>query len=123
METAETDILYTVGGSVGTVVLGLIVYVCKNKLKHSKLKCFSRCCEFSAQEDSFRKETARLEDLNQILKDRIKLLERNAKRKVVREGEGSLTSTLELEPAREGYEEKKSGKTVERGSEVGEQNV
>ena len=92
-EAWETDLLYSVGGSVSTVILGLIVYCVRNKMKHSKVKCMSACCEFTAQEDSIRKETGRLEELVSVLKEKIVYLERNAEQAKTqgRQGEGSLT--------------------------------
>ena len=66
----EANLLTTAGGSIFTVILGLVLYCLKNKLKHSKVKSNCGCCEFSAQEDSIRKETIRLEEIVTVLQKR-----------------------------------------------------
>ena len=66
----KTSLLTTSLGSILTVILGLFMYCLKNKLKHSKIKSNCGCCEFSAQEDSIRKETMRLEEIVTILQKR-----------------------------------------------------
>ena len=54
------NFLTSTGGSAVGAVIMLLAWVIRNKCKHTKSKCHSPCCEFSAQEDSLRQTTREL---------------------------------------------------------------
>ncbi len=54
------NFLTSAGGSVIGAVILLVGWIARNKCRHTKSKCYSPCCEFSAQEDSLRQTTREL---------------------------------------------------------------
>ena len=106
----EESLLSGAAYSVSTVVLGLLMYCLKNKLKHSKVKCMSGCCEYSAQEDSLRRETTRLEDFVSVLQERIKFLERKSERHARKKED--IENPQHMDGSREEGEESKQGNIV-----------